>query len=239
MRFRTVAVFSFVALLSAALPVMADNLTGVTTGNIGVQDPNSKYVAPYSATLNGSAVTVYCDDIAHTIGSGSYTVNVETIANLTGAKYAGVSGATQLYEEAFYLSTYLGTYSAPAVASTRTVVQDAIWYLFNNTYFTSNSNYTTSYMTSVQSYVTQAQANYNHYSYTNFKILTPTDGTQGLNGTASQELFTNSGTPLFTVATPEPASYSSMLAGLGVLAFGIWRRHRVVRLKKYVVKALA
>lgn len=232
MRLRNALVLS----LLASLPALADTLSGVSTGNIAVTDPNGKYVAPYTATFDGVTSTVYCDDIAHTIGSGSYTVTVETISNLTGAKFAGVSGATQLYEEAFYLSAELGTYSSPAASSTRTVVQDAIWYLFDSTYF--NASAYSSTLSSIQAKVTEAANNYSHYSYSNFKILTPTDGTLGLNGTASQEMFLNTGS-LVLVSTPEPASYALMLSGLMILGFGAWRRHRVVRIKKHIAKALA
>ena len=180
----------------------------------GVKDSAGNYVGPYTGRLDSTAYKIFCDDFDHHIGvPDSETVNVSTISNLTNTRFGSLASATTLYEEVFYLSSYLLT----ASNSDRADIQDAMW-----SFFASDAPNQSS--TAVQAWETQARNNYAGKDYSSFRILT--DSTDRLND--KQELFISVGgvLPPGLTRTPEPATWGMLLTGLSGLAWVRRRRNR-------------
>lgn len=182
------------------------------------QDSVGNYVGPYTGTVDSASMLIFCDDVFHHVNiNEAVTANVSTIAGgLTLTRFGGLSAATTLYEEAFYLSTFL---SSPAYSASRADIQDAIWDLF----VTGGPN---AAQLAVLNWQTQASNNYSGKDYSSFRIYTqPTMGNnEQYDG--KQELFTSSSTlgPGVT-ATPEPGTLAMLLTGMaGVVVARVRRR---------------
>ena len=179
------------------------------------QDSVGNYVGPYTGTVDNASMLIFCDDVFHHVNiNEAVTANVSTIAGgLTLTRFGGLSAATTLYEESFYLSTFL---SSPAYSASRADIQDAIWDLFAP----GGPNAT---LATVVGWQTQASNNYSGKDYSSFKVYTQPSPNQ-FDG--KQELFTSSSTlgPGVT-ATPEPGTLAMLLTGMaGVVVARVRRR---------------
>ncbi len=179
----------------------------------GVTDSKGNYVGPYNGRVDATAYKIFCDDFDHHINvPDSETVNVSTISNLSKTRFGSLASATTLYEEVFYLSSYLLT----ANNTDRGNIQDAMWSFFASDAPNQSSS-------AVQAWETLAKNNYAGKDYSSFRILT--DSTNQLNG--KQELFISltTITPGLT-STPEPATWGMLLTGLSGFAWARRRRNR-------------
>jgi len=224
MKLSTVSKLSLVFLASTfgVLHLGATSVITITAVDY-TQDSVGNYVGPYTGTVDNASMLIFCDDVFHHINiNEAVTVNVSTIAGGLGlTRFGGLSAATtlnatKLYEEAFYLSTFL---SSPVYSANRADIQDAIWDLF----VTGGPN---AAQLGVLNWQTQASNNYSGKDYSSFRIYTqPTTGNnEQYDG--KQELFTSSSTlgPGVT-ATPEPGTLAMLLTGMaGVVVARVRRR---------------
>ncbi len=178
----------------------------VFTGVNGANDGHY-YVSPYSGTMNGVAVVLFCDDILNNVSIGQWTANVTNLGNalntnnFSNTRYGGVSTSsvfanpTVAYEEVAWLTTQFASHSADYVS-----LQYAIWDIMNP------GSEPTAYG-NVQYWLTQAGLNYGSISPNNFSIVTNT-GKLTLTGQVQE----------FIVQTPEPSALVLLCCGL--LALG-------------------
>lgn len=190
-------------LLGTSANASATNVNVQLTGVNGVSQ-DGVYVDPYYGSTNSNPTILVCDDFTHntTIGE-SWTATVSTFSNLSAVRFQQNSQAQTLqdYEEAAYLYTQL-----LANPSQYSDISFALWSIFtpsveNLSGFTGNA----------QTWLNQAQSqNFYTGEFSNFEILTPSDGGPG----SPQE---------FLSETSEPADALLVLSGLSLLSL-LWRR---------------
>ncbi len=207
--------FQLLFVVSAA--VLAMNARGATL-NLdsvdGVKDTSGNFVGPYQGRLDGVAYALFCADFDHNIKDpDTVTVNVSTLNNLSLTRFGGLAAATSLYEQAFYLSSFLLT----ASNTDRGNIQDAIW-----SFFASDAPNQSS--TAVKGWETKAASNYQGKDYSNFRILTDAGNQAG----GKQELFLSTGTvgPPGLTSTPEPNTWALLLTGVTSLAIARSQRKK-------------
>ena len=184
----------------------------------GVKDSDGYYVAPYNGQLDGIAYQLFCDDFTHNINvPDSETVNVSTINDLGLTRFGGLTAATSLYQQVFYLSSYL----VGASNSQRGDVQDAMWSYFSPTDAPNQTKQ------AVKDWLTQAKNNYASRDYSQFRILTQanSDASPTAQFDGKQELFIMLSTvPPGLTSTPEPGTWALLLTGMGGIVLTRMRR---------------
>lgn len=141
-------------------------------------------VSPYSATIAGTAVTLYCDDFQDSIQWGQQNITADVTAiTATGATLQddtryGLNNApgnahpagTQLYEELAWLATQAGNTSGANANANDIAIQEAMWTLTNLSSDPSPHNETTTgsgtmgdggVQQSYLSWISDAQSDYN------------------------------------------------------------------------------
>lgn len=213
MRVRLVGIVSLALMTMTAMawanPV---NVTFTnTTSNLGGPTQNVYYY-PYVLTVNGTTMTVACDDFnddAH-LGS-SWVANESTLANLSGTMfYNGGSGVNLYHEAAWLYDQFLPT--PPLTDSVNAAINIAIWDLFtpgsmNQNQIGSNQETSSNY------WLTQA-ALHSNYSDADFVIFTPTSWPTIGDGDLDDRPQEYIG------EVPEPAPALLLLSGS--LGLGLW-----------------
>lgn len=211
-------ILALAAAFSASVSASTLNMDSVD----GTQDSAGNYVGPYNGRLDGLTYNIFCDDFNHHISvPDQVTVNVSSITDLHLTRFGSVAGATSLYEQVFYLSTYL----VGASAGQRADVQDAMWSFFSN----SAPNQAKA---EVQAWLVQASNNYSGKDYSSFRILTEANSTANPNAqfNGKQELFISTTVqPAGLTDTPEPATWAMLLTGMGGVAFARFRRKGIAK----------
>jgi hypothetical protein len=234
-------IITLIGALAACASLQASNIVYLSSST-----PSGFTAGPYSGTLNGIGIELFCDDAVDNapIG-GSWTVDVTSIAGATsntrfGEQTTNVAGATlptgtALYEELAWLYTQLA--NTTPNSSYALGVQTAAWDLTSTDDPNDGAD--------AKIWMAAAQADYNKTSgipavtvdstivtivdptYSNWMILTPPAGINDPTGGSGNQEFlsyydsTGSGghSP-----TPEPATFG--LAGVGLLAGGLFGRRR-------------
>lgn len=180
----------------------------INTRATGGYGANSFYVGPYTGTMDGTSLFLYCVDFAHEIKVGdSWNANVTTLSGPLDGR-TRFSDAT-LYKQAAWLTTQYAGH-----AGSTEDIQDAIWYLFNPTLWSASSP---GAFTAANDWVIQAKdaKNYASLNFDYFKVVT--DNTPSPITGEKQEFLVQ--------VTPEPASLVLMATGLlGIV--GVARRRR-------------
>ena len=205
---------------ATAVRLSAGSVNVDCTGVSWQTDSSGNLIAPYYATVNGVAETVYCDDYANDVYLGQqYTANLTNMGsgNLSETRYGGLTytlqtatgsttySAIQVYEMVAYLTTQFGSNE-----TTNGLVQDTIWNLFNPN--PGNSNIAPPTLSS-NFYLYAAESNYTLINPNNFYILTNT-GTVALTGQIQELIF-----------APEPASM--LLIGFGLIGVSLYGRRKL------------
>jgi hypothetical protein len=99
--------------------------------SVGNNVMNGIYVGPYTATVNGSSMSIICDDFADDTYNGeSWTATVTTVSNLTGTKWGNNKS---LYDEAGYFATQMMSLESNPQGNSQTIgyLSYVIWALFD------------------------------------------------------------------------------------------------------------
>lgn len=187
--------------------------TGVNGANDGVY-----YVSPYTGTVNGQTVVLFCDDIKNDVYIGEkWTANVTNLGTalstsngLANTRYGGVSSspvfsnAPVAYQEAAWLTTQFAFHPTDLVS-----LQYALWDIMNP------GSEPTSYG-DVSYWLGQAAGNYSSINPYDFSVYTNT-GKLALTGQVQE----------FIVHTPEPGSLALLVCGVLALVAFTFVRSRV------------
>ena len=203
------AVILFVPLAKADGPVNMV-FTGVNGANDG-----QYYVSPYTGTMNGQTVVLFCDDIINDVTfNQTWQANVTNLGNaiatdnFSQTRYGGVSTSAVYnnpavaYEEAAWLVTQFASNQNDLVN-----LQYALWDIMNpGSRGNGNSD--------VQNWLLLASEDYGSINPYNFEIVTNV-GPLCLTGQVQE----------FIVQTPEPATLALLLCGLLALAIRLYHRN--------------
>lgn len=173
---------------------------------VGVNGANDGhyYVSPYTGTMNGQTVTLFCLDIINSVNFGqTWQANVTSLAsgNLSNTRYGNsaispvAANALVLYSEAAWLTTQFASHSSDLVS-----LQYALWDLMNP------GSEPTSYG-DVQNWLNLAAANYGSINPGQFAIVTNV-GPLTLTGQVQEFII---------IRTPEPGALVLLACGLFAL----------------------
>jgi len=198
------------------------------------------YTSPYTATINGVATPVICDDFYTDVSLSTppWTASVTTIADVqketavsTDVKFGYSDTTTQIqgYSELGYLSTELMAYNPNSEAAKDLTY--AIWAVWDqdpingpmawleNHAPSSDYNAAMNYLDTAQSVVQTAMLNNTLTYYSNIYIYTPYNAQDPLDHGASQEYLYVDAPP----QVPESGTFGVLAAGMLALA---WTRRR-------------
>jgi hypothetical protein len=183
---------------------------------LGVNGANDGqyYVSPYTGSMNGQTVTLFCDDILNEVNfNQQWDANVTNLAtamstnNFSLTRYGGVSAsavfnnAAVAYQEAAWLTTQFASNPNDLVN-----LQYALWDIMNpNVRGSGNAD--------VQTWLWRANQNYGSINTADFSIVT-NSGPLALTGQVQE----------FIVRTPEPGTLALLLCGLLILTVRLYHR---------------
>ena len=203
----------FLAVAFVAVPFAhADGgpVTMVFTGVNGVND-GSYYVSPYTGTMNGQGVVLFCDDIANEITfNQTWQANVtnlgtavSTLNGFSDTRYGGLANSATLYQEAAWLTTQFASNQGDYIN-----LQYALWNLMNPGGAPTNAG--------EQNWLALAGANFSSIDSSAFSIIT---NVGPVTPTGQEQEF--------IVNTPEPGVLAMLLCGMLLIAVVLQRGVRV------------
>jgi hypothetical protein len=207
---------SLLALSALALPAGATTLNFGNPGYTGNSDASGNPVYPYYGNIDGgSQINMLCDDFDHPVSpSDSFAVKISTVSNLTYSRFGSISAATKMYEQVFYLLSYMNTASTADIGN----LQDAVWSYFSTSAPTTSASGATK---TIAQWKTLAANNYTGKDYSMFRVAT--DASNQASG--KQELVYTTGVTVagLTSATPEPGTIAMLAGGLFLIGLRWYR----------------
>jgi hypothetical protein len=178
----------------------------VFTGVNGVNDGHF-YVSPYTGTMNGQDVVLFCDDIANEVTfNQAWPANVTNLGTalstpngFSDTRYGGLLNSGTLYQEAAWLTTQFASNQGDYVN-----LQYALWNLMNPGGAPTNSD--------EQNWLTLAGLNYSSIDPSSFSIVTNI-----------APVYATGQVQEFIVNTPEPGVLALLLCGLLLIAVVLQR----------------
>jgi len=183
----------------------------------GVND-GQYYVSPYSGTMNGQTVKLFCDDVLNDVNfDQTWQANVTNLGtaiqniNFSPTRYGGVpsslvyGNAAQVYQEAAWLTSQFGSNS-----SNYKDLQYALWFLMN-------PNLTKYDTAGAQLWLDMAGKDYKSIDPNDFLIVTNTSS-------ANNPLALTGGVQEFLVITPEPGTFAMVACAMLALVITLFRR---------------
>ncbi len=195
----------FLALIIANLCIVkADTVTMQLMGGNGAEQ-NGYSVGPATGTVNGTPITMVCDDFVHHVSVGqTWTATISTFADLSAARFASLPNAVAKYQQAAWL------FDQFAVNPNATGdIQFAIWSLFTPS---------TPAQAGALSWIDLAKnQNLSNFDFSGFRLYTPVD----CRPSSPQEFIAK----LPSAAVPEPATLALLGSGLAGLAALLKKRN--------------
>jgi len=205
-------------MLAAALVLVplakADGAVNMVFQGVNGVNDGQYYVSPYTGSMNGQTVTLFCDDILNEVNfNQKWSANVTNLAaaissnDFSKTRYGGVStsavygNAAVAYQEAAWLTLQFASNPNDLVN-----LQYALWDIMNPG-ARGNGN------ADVQNWLWLASQNYGSIIPANFEIVTNC-GPLALTGQVQE----------FIVQTPEPGTLALLLCGMLVLAVRLFNR---------------
>jgi hypothetical protein len=167
------------------------------------------YVGPYSGTMNGTPVDLFCVDFANEVNFGQqWDANVTPItsgSDLSDTRYGGAPDALELYQQAAWLALQFASQPTSQYGD----IQATIWRLFNASAPTPSSSW----------WMEQAGNNYASGDYGDFRLVTNT-GPVRMFGQVQEFLIRTQSNP-----APEPST--QLFVGLALVGVScVWRSLR-------------
>jgi hypothetical protein len=193
---------------TSALATVNMELTGVNGNSYA-----GVYTSPYSATVNGVATTVICDDFSTESSIGqTWTANVTTVASVVAGTSSAKFSPAQSYDAVANLATQLLSVSASSQQAV--ILSFAIWDIFDasgvQSWLTSHGDPSGVYSAALMAANTALTATtYTAGEYSNVYIYSSTVG-------VPQEFI---GIGSGSVSTPETSS--PVILAVDLLALGI------------------
>jgi hypothetical protein len=194
----------------------ADGPVTMVFQNVNGANDGQYYVSPYTGTMNGQTVTLFCDDVLNDVNFGqTWRANVTNLGaaiqsnDFSQTRYGGVpsslvyGNAAQTYQEAAWLTTQFGSNS-----SNYQDLQYALWFLMNPNL--------TKY-DGAQAWLDMAGTDYTAIDQKDFLIITNTsspDNPLALTGQVQE----------FLVVTPEPGTFAMVACAMIALVITLFRR---------------
>jgi hypothetical protein len=194
----------------------ADGPVTMVFQNVNGANDGQYYVSPYTGTMDGQTVTLFCDDVLNGVNFGqTWRANVTNLGTAIQSKdfsqtrYGGVpsslvyGNAAQTYQEAAWLTTQFGSNS-----SNYQDLQYALWFLMNPNL--------TKY-DGAQAWLDMAGTDYTAIDQKDFLIITNTsspDNPLALTGQVQE----------FLVVTPEPGTFAMVACAMIALVITLFRR---------------
>jgi len=213
MRFARVIGFLIVALMVVPFAKADGPVSMVFVGVNGAND-GQYYVSPYTGTMNGQTVVLYCDDILNDVNfNQKWWANVTNLgtavstSDFSQTRYGSAAGSAVLgnpslaYEEAAWLTTQFAANPGDLVN-----LQYALWDIMNPGVRGATN-------TDVQNWLLLASENYSTVNLNNFEIVTNC-GPISLTGQVQE----------FIVQTPEPGTLALLLCGMLLLGVRLLNR---------------
>lgn len=178
------------------------------------------YLSPYSGTMDGTPVELFCVDFANEVQFGEqWDANLTTIApgaDLSETRWGGEPDALTLYEEAAWLSLQFASQPVSQYGD----IQATMWQLFYDGAPTPSSS----------SWLEMAQVNYASADYGDFAIVTNTGPVQRF-GQVQEFLTELPSHTVFEAFNPTPANIApepgtQAMIGLVLVGAGCVGRRR-------------
>jgi hypothetical protein len=192
----------------------ADGPVTMVFQNVNGASDGQYYVSPYTGTMNGQTVTLFCDDVLNDVNFGqTWQANVTNLGSndFSQTRYGGVpsslvyGNAAQTYREAAWLTTQFGSNS-----SNYKDLQYALWFLMN-------PNLTKYDTAGAQAWLDMASADYTSIDPNDFLILTNTSS-------ETNPLALTGQVQEFLVVTPEPGTFAMVACAMFALVITLSRR---------------
>jgi hypothetical protein len=197
----------------------ADGPVTMVFQNVNGANDGQYYVSPYTGTMAGQTVTLFCDDVLNDVNFGqTWRANVTNLGtaiqnndDFSQTRYGGVpsslvyGNAAQTYHEAAWLTTQFGSNS-----SNYQDLQYALWFLMN-------PNLTKYDTAGAQAWLDMAGTDYTSVDPKDFLIITNTsspDNPLALTGQVQE----------FLVVTPEPGTFAMVACAMLALVITLFRR---------------
>ena len=189
-----------------------------TASGLGGPAGNGVYYYPYQLVVNGSTVTVACDDYDNSVYLGEkWNATVSTFSDLSQTMYYNGGAGVGKYQQAAWLYSQFQP-TPPLTNSVNAAINWAIWDIMDTDAPTYNAGNPTSNTSSVYWLNLAAAQNLSNFNFSDFVIYTPANGWPSADGMPQE----------YIGEVPEPGTMVLLLTGLLGLCCAAWKRRTLL-----------